>query len=106
MKYVRSSKMIMVPVMFWVLLVMGMSAWAEDEVVVVMGTVDANGMLVTEMRESYLLHPDDKGKEVMGHSPKTVIVTGRLVEKDGKKTIVVNSYQVVEKTSGQGESDS
>ncbi len=85
---------------------MGMTAWAVDEMVVVMGKVNAGGTLVTEVGEVYLLHLDDKGKEVMSHSPKTVIVMGRLVEKDGKQTIVVNSYQVMEKTSGQEESDS
>ena len=106
MKAVRSSRMMMASMMFWMLLAMGMTAWAVDEVVVVMGKVDAGGTLVTEVGEVYLLHPDDKGKEEMTHSPKTVIVTGRLVEKDGKQTIVVNSYQVVEKISGQEESDS
>ncbi len=106
MKQIRSGRMMVASVMFSIFLVSGMTSWAVDEVFIVMGKVDPGGTLITEAGEVYRLHTDNLGKKVITLSPKIVIVTGRLVEKDGKQAIVVNSYQVVDKPSGQGESDS
>jgi len=101
------SKIVLVTLMVFCLgLVWGYPSWAVDDVIILMGKIDANGSLMTEKGEVYWLEPDDRGKEVVSHAPKCVIVTGSLKEKEGKQTMTVSAYQVVEKMGGREEPES
>jgi hypothetical protein len=106
MKNMRSNIILVALMVCCLGLVFGCPSWAVDDLIIVMGKMDANGSLTTEKGEIYWLETDDRGKEVISHTPKCVIITGRLKEKEGKQMITVSTFQVVEKTAGQEEPES
>ena len=59
------------------------------------GTVK-DGQIVTDDGKAYSLAESDKGKEVAAMAGKKVKATGLVEEKEGKMTIDISEYEVLE----------
>ncbi len=70
-------------------------AVAADEIVI-MGTVNEENMLVNESGEAFIVAETDQGMEVVAMVGKKVQVTGTVEEADGKKTVTITEYEVME----------
>jgi hypothetical protein len=67
------------------------------ESMTIVGTINDDGVLVDEGGALYMLGEDDKSAEVAENSGQKVEVKGTVEESsDGKKTIAVESYKVME----------
>ncbi len=72
------------------------AAIAADSVTIV-GTINEDGVLVDDSGTLYMLGEDEKGAAVAENSGKKVEVKGTVAESsDGTKTIVIESYTVME----------
>ena len=74
-------------------------AMAQDsEEVSVLGMVTAEGLLVTEDGEEYLIDQEEteEGKDLLQMQGKKVVVNGVVSETDGTFVIVVNSFSEAE----------
>ena len=61
-----------------------------------MGTVNADGQIVTDNDQVYEIGENKKGDELFELVGKKVKVTGTIKEEDGTKVITVNSYKAIE----------
>jgi hypothetical protein len=64
--------------------------------VTIMGTLNADGQLVTDNDQVYEIGENKKGDELFELAGKKVKVTGTVVEEDGTKVITVTSYKIIE----------
>ena len=64
--------------------------------VTIMGTVNADGQIVTDNDQVYEIGENKKGDELFELVGKKVKVTGTIKEEDGTKVITVNSYKAIE----------
>ena len=82
-------------VLFAIFAFCGAAIAAESMTVV--GTINDDGVLVDDAGTLYMLGEDDKGAEVAENTGKKVEVKGAVEEgSDGTKTIVIESYKVME----------
>lgn len=73
------------------------TACAEDAVGEVTGVVTADGEILTDDNEIFIIEENDKGKELMGLVDKQVRVTGIITEdNDGNKVIEATEFEVQE----------
>jgi hypothetical protein len=70
-------------------------AIATDSVTIV-GTINADGQIVTDNDQVYEIGENKKGDELFELVGKKVKVTGTVAEEDGTKVITVISYKVIE----------
>lgn len=67
---------------------------ADEKMTLVVGTVTSGGTLVGEGGEKYLIGANETGVDLSKNEGKKVMVTGYLEEKEGKKILMVTSYQL------------
>lgn len=73
------------------------AAIAGAERITIVGTINDDGILVAKGGEIYMLGENDKGEEVAENTGEKVEVKGTVEESsDGTKTIVIESYRVIE----------
>lgn len=90
-----NKQLLGVLVVFAIFAFCGTAIAAESMTIV--GTINEDGVLVDDSGTLYMLGEDDKGAEVAENSGKKVEVKGTVAESsDGTKTIVIESYTVVE----------
>jgi hypothetical protein len=86
-------------------LMFAMVAVAEEEEEAIIGTVaaattDSSGKVtavkIIADEGEYLVENNDKGKELLKLVDKDVDASGTVKEKDGKKTITVTEFEVIE----------
>jgi hypothetical protein len=86
-------------------LLLAMVAIAEEEEESVIGTVtaattDSSGKVtavkIVADEGEYLVANNDKGKELLKYVDKDVDASGTVKESDGKKTITVTEFEVIE----------
>ena len=64
--------------------------------VTIMGTINADGQIVTDNDQEYEIGENKKGQELFELVGKKVKVTGTIKEEEGTKVITVTSYKVIE----------
>ena len=64
--------------------------------VTIMGTINADGQIVTDNDQVYEIGENKKGDELFELIGKKVKVTGTVAVEDGTKVITVTSYEVIE----------
>jgi hypothetical protein len=90
-----NKQLLGVLVVFAIFAFCGAAIAAESMTIV--GTINEDGVLVDDSGTLYMLGEDDKGAEVAENSGKKVEVKGTVEESsDGTKTIVIESYTVME----------
>lgn len=90
-------------------------SFAEEKEVVLVGKVDVKydddmeKVLNIEFKsngQTYYIKLDDKGKQIASdHDWENLEITGKLNEEDGKKTITVSKFKVVEEEKDKEEND-
>ena len=69
---------------------------AISDDVAVMGTVNDASQIVTDSGEAITVADSEKGAELLTNVGKKVKAMGTVEEADGKKTITVTSFEIVE----------
>jgi hypothetical protein len=67
---------------------------ADEMMTLVVGTVTSGGTFVGERGEKYIIGANETGVELSGNEGKKAMVIGYLEEKEGKKILMVTSYQL------------
>ena len=90
-----NKRLLGVLVLFAIFAFCGAAIAAESMTIV--GTINEDGVLVDDSGTLYMLGEDEKGAAVAENSGKKVEVKGTVAESsDGNKTIVIESYTVME----------
>ena len=71
------------------------SVMSADSVTIV-GTLNADGQIVTDNNQIYEIGENRKGDELFELVGNKVKVTGTAVEEDGATVITVTSYEIIE----------
>lgn len=81
----------------------GSTALAAEDITLLVGTVSAEGMLLEESGDKYLVTRTEMGEQLLKESGQKVLVTGEVSDKAGTKMITVSSYQpwMVQGVSGK-----
>jgi len=67
---------------------------AGEAMILVVGTVTSGGTFVGERGEKYNIGANETGVDLSKNEGKKVLVTGYVEEKEGKKILMVTSYQL------------
>jgi hypothetical protein len=65
-----------------------------DEVTLIVGTVETGGMLMDEKGIPYKVVGDENGEDLLKNQGQKVLVTGKVEENSGVKSIRIHSYQL------------
>ncbi len=92
MKPNRRALVLLIGALLVVAMVSATAAWAADEVTI-SGKVNSSGILMAENGQEFKVAGGDLGNLVKSLVDRKVEVTGTVAEKDGQKTITVNSLR-------------
>lgn len=71
-------------------------ALPAGEAVTLSGTIDENSNFVADTGDSYALSDNDKSTELKALTGKKVEIKGTVMEEEGKKSVEVTEYNILE----------
>ena len=66
----------------------------EDSIIV--GTITADNQIVNKDGQAFLIKQNKQGEDIIAFVGKKAQVKGTVLEADGKKTIEITSYELIE----------